>query len=33
MAEEKQVKGLNGAYKELKESKIVLAPKHISKIL
>lgn len=32
-AEEKQVKGLMSAYKELKDSKMVLAPKHISNIL
>lgn len=32
-AEEKQVKSLMSAYKELKESRMVLAPKHISNIL
>ena len=32
-AEEKQLKSLMGAYKELKGSKMVLAPKHISNIL
>ena len=32
-AEEKQIKSLMSAYKELKGSKMVLAPKHISNIL
>ena len=32
-AEDKQVKGLMSAYKELRGSKMVLAPKHISNIL